>query len=528
MKIILSRKGFDSAAGGHPSPLFIEEGKCMSIPIPEDNDMNIIDTGITYSNLFFDDGVTYADVMNDLGIKGFDDRYVHLDPDLNHDALKNRKNGWRGIFGQCSTAQSHLANQKVEKGDLFLFFGWFRDVKKINGKYSFINGTDKQVIWGYLQVGEIESICEKAEYEEWKLAHPHYVYRQSTNNTAYIAREKLSFNDSIPGFGCLKYDKSLALTYDGQDKRSLWKLPRFFHPQYNTKMSFHEKLADKSGNPVWQLYDDCCLLQTVGRGQEFVTTGNAEVEEWARNLILNNNEGKNGASGKKSGRAEKGSKFYFQNHMISSKDELSEMIIAASPSLQAFVDDKSKIDWKSPLESEDFREYRDDFLDVLALDQKALNEAKAKLKDFWPKNGPQWDGLAVVNGAYGQRGLLLVEAKAYPGETKSDLRAECDESVRKIESSISRVQGYYEIQPNNWTKNCYQMGNRIAYLYFMNEILNIPAWLVLINFIDGDFKRTELNQWLAHYNKLYRSMGMHHDCKTFNRIIQVFPKGKNS
>ena len=37
MKVILSRKGFDSGAGGYASPLFIREGKFISLPIPEEN-----------------------------------------------------------------------------------------------------------------------------------------------------------------------------------------------------------------------------------------------------------------------------------------------------------------------------------------------------------------------------------------------------------------------------------------------------------------------------------------------------------
>lgn len=36
MKIILSRKGFDSKAGRYPSPLFIYEKYHVSLPIPED------------------------------------------------------------------------------------------------------------------------------------------------------------------------------------------------------------------------------------------------------------------------------------------------------------------------------------------------------------------------------------------------------------------------------------------------------------------------------------------------------------
>lgn len=73
--------------------------------------------------------------------------------------------------------------------------------KKINNKYTFINGTDKHVIWGYLQVGEIQSISEEVKYEDWKDMHPHYYYRHKTKNTAYISTEKLGFNNSMPGYG---------------------------------------------------------------------------------------------------------------------------------------------------------------------------------------------------------------------------------------------------------------------------------------------------------------------------------------
>lgn len=285
MKIILSRKGFDSGAGGYPSPLFIDEEYHVSLPIPEDIHGNSIDTGITYSDIYMKKGNTYADVMDSLGIKGFEKRYVHLDPDLNAGIKKNRDDNWRGIFGQCSTSQGHLSNQKVEEGDLFLFFGWFKDVKKINGKHEFVNKTDKQVIWGYLQVGKIDSISKEENYEEWKLSHPHYYYRNRRKNTAYIASEKLSFNSTLPGCGCLNYHKSLVLTCGEQSNRSLWKLPSFFHPQFNTKMTFHEKLISPKGKPIWQLKDDYCLLQTVARGQEFVISGNKEVEEWAKELI---------------------------------------------------------------------------------------------------------------------------------------------------------------------------------------------------------------------------------------------------
>lgn len=110
MKIILSRKGFDSSAGGYPSPLILEQNQLLSLPIPDDE----IVTGITYKDLVFNDTLSYSDIMNDLGIKGFEHKNVHLDPDLKQSTLRNRDSSWRGMFGQCNSSQSHLSNQNVE------------------------------------------------------------------------------------------------------------------------------------------------------------------------------------------------------------------------------------------------------------------------------------------------------------------------------------------------------------------------------------------------------------------------------
>ncbi|GAA0122308.1 MULTISPECIES: hypothetical protein [Clostridium] len=230
---------------------------------------------------------------------------------------------------------------------------------------------------------------------------------------------------------------------------------------------------------------------------------------------------------KNCGVATQGSRLYLQQYMVNAEDKLSEMIIAASPSLLIFAENKSNIDWKSPLEKcskGEFYEYRDDFLEVLNLEDERYKKAKENLREFWPKNGPQWDGLAVVNGINGEKGFLLVEAKAHLDETKSDLKAVSNQSINKIKKSISRTQEYYGIETNDWTKNYYQLGNRIAYLYFMNEILKIPTWLVLINFTDGEYKKTELYEWLKHYNQIYTSMGINLNSKLLNNIIQIFIK----
>ena len=63
-----------------------------------------------------------------------------------------------------------------------------------------------------------------------------------------------------------------------------------------------------------------------------------------------------------------------------------------------------EIEWLSPLESDCFAEYRDtQFLERLSVSLDCR-----PLKDFWPKKGPQWDGLARTSGGR----LLLLEAKA--------------------------------------------------------------------------------------------------------------------
>ncbi|HZK55524.1 MAG TPA: hypothetical protein VFC84_15230 [Desulfosporosinus sp.] len=227
----------------------------------------------------------------------------------------------------------------------------------------------------------------------------------------------------------------------------------------------------------------------------------------------------------KSGKADQGSRLYLQEYMAHAKDELSEFIIAASPSLLAFMEGKTKIEWKSPLAKDDFYEYRDDFLKVLGLEQETYQEANHRLIAFWPKIGPQWDGLAIVEGNNREIGLLLVEAKAHITETKSSLKAESQVSIDLINQSIAIAQGYYGLEETKWTQNYYQLGNRIAFLYFMNEILHIPTWLVLLNFTDGAYKTTSRGEWLAHYHEIYRDMGINYANHTLlNYVIQVFPQ----
>lgn len=275
MKIILSRKGFDSSNGGYPSPI-LPNGKMVSLPIPQED-------SLSYSDLEVDDGLTYYELMEQLGpykkLKNSQheklrvDTRCHLDPDLCRNTIA-RKSDWRPCFGQMGSAQGHLEKEKVGIGDLFLFFGWFRKARIQNSKYEFDRSErDIHVIFGYLQIGEIERVDANFDVPEWMSYHPHTDSRSKEEhlNTIYIARPNLSWDSHLPGAGRFEFNESLILTKKGLS-RSKWCLPSFFK---EAKISFHNK--------AWREKDE--YFQSVGRGQEFVVGDNEKVEEWAKGLI---------------------------------------------------------------------------------------------------------------------------------------------------------------------------------------------------------------------------------------------------
>lgn len=134
MRLILSRKGFDSSPtfGRCASPI-LPDGQMLSLPIPHD------DSRVTYSDLrprALDVGQIVADLTNNPLSA---DRSAHLDPDLEESA-RTRREEWRPAFGQDSTAQRHLARQGVGPDDLFLFFGWFKQVESCAGTWKVHRG----------------------------------------------------------------------------------------------------------------------------------------------------------------------------------------------------------------------------------------------------------------------------------------------------------------------------------------------------------------------------------------------------
>ena len=228
MKVILSRKGFDSANGGIPSPI-MPDGTMLLMPIP------MAEEKVTYSYVQWN-GLSYAELLHQLA-PGKEYDKCHLDPDIRDNRIKHVKN-WVPAFGQLGAAQGKLRNAGIEPGDLILFFGWFRKTIKtaqgyrfaLKEKNDFYAGNDLQVIFGYMQIGEIITDREKIKKYHW---HPHAtdVHMRDKNNTLYLPAEKLSFLPSLKGYGTLDFRKDRVLTKEGCT-RATWNEYPFLMPEH--------------------------------------------------------------------------------------------------------------------------------------------------------------------------------------------------------------------------------------------------------------------------------------------------------
>ena len=111
MKIILSRKGFDSANGGIPSPI-MPDGTLLSMPIPSDDNAS-------YDELVYN-GITYSQILHQIAPHQKFEQ-CHVDPDIRSNCRIEYPQNWVPAFGQIGAAQGVLNNANVEVGDIFLF-----------------------------------------------------------------------------------------------------------------------------------------------------------------------------------------------------------------------------------------------------------------------------------------------------------------------------------------------------------------------------------------------------------------------
>ena len=267
MRITFSRKGFDSAAGGIPNPI-LPDGTLLSLPIPSARD------GVRYDELSYG-GRTYYEIIRSLAPRTRIQASTtcHLDPDIREGVIARDK--WVPAFGQTGSSLMHLFNQGVGIGDLFLFFGWYRQIELFNGCLRFVpNAPDLHIIYGYLQIGSIIKCKDDLPIE--LMSHPHAAdFRwESMRNALFLPADSLSLDKSLPGYGCLNYSPNRVLTKPGC-KRRVWNLPSFFR---EIPISYNRAAWKEDG------------FYSALRGQEFVFEANDKALEWVKSIIRNNSD----------------------------------------------------------------------------------------------------------------------------------------------------------------------------------------------------------------------------------------------
>jgi hypothetical protein len=138
------------------------------------------------------------------------------------------------------------------------------------------------------------------------------------------------------------------------------------------------------------------------------------------------------------------------------------------------VEPAENITWLSPIESDDYAEYRDDAF----IKRLGLKDLQIPLSKFWLAGGPQWDGIGKTD-----RGkVFLVEAKAHIREAvSSPTGARSSDSTQLINASLKAVKEYIGSKSAaDWSSLFYQYDNRLAHLYFLRVLNGINAYMIFL------------------------------------------------
>lgn len=237
MRIIFSRKGFDSSAGGCPSPIL--DGRPVSLPIPTSRRSNT-----TYGDLGLGE-LVHRTTRGRLNASAL----CHDDP-MFADGLC-----W---FGQVGAAQGHLRRQGVGPGDVFLFFGLFSDP---------VDDQCHHRIFAYLKVaccGSPDIVRWHADWREPPRPHPHFEAGWNGNNTIYHG----------PAAVARAAPAALRLTTPDAPL-NLWTVPPWLRAH---GLTYHDKGSRWIGRTQ---------LDSARRGQEFVCEigDNEEAHRWLAGII---------------------------------------------------------------------------------------------------------------------------------------------------------------------------------------------------------------------------------------------------
>ncbi len=161
----------------------------------------------------------------------------------------------------------------------------------------------------------------------------------------------------------------------------------------------------------------------------------------------------------------------------------------------------SRLQWLSPRRDDQWAEYRDDSF-LARIGRADLIDALAA---FWPKRGPQWDGLATD----GAGRLFLLDSRAH----LSELHSNCQfgpPARELIENSMESVKKAWGAESTaDWLMGYHQHAARLAHLQFLRD-QQIDAVLVFIYFTHDPEEHgpCAMADWKAHSRELATHLGL--------------------
>jgi hypothetical protein len=313
MKIILSRKGFDGATGGVPSPILSGADDTLfqiSLPIPLEGRSTCSFEDITRAGLNLRELAEHlicgprrnarAAHLHEL------DYGAHLDPDLLAGDLQ-RRDDWRPAFGQNGGPERYLANHDVggidggRLGDrpLFLFFGLYRRAVH-DHRWLFERQAPRvHAVFGWLQVERkllLTPEIREAGAGDWlgqhaHVANPYYDLHQP--NALYAAPRPGGSTDNlwlgdrqvggVPAAGVFsRYCPGIHDLTAAGAPASRWRLPACFRSAQGMILPL------RAGR--WRDDGDALAVDTHFRWQELVfESGDAADEgalfEWIEAIV---------------------------------------------------------------------------------------------------------------------------------------------------------------------------------------------------------------------------------------------------
>lgn len=192
------------------------------------------------------------------------------------------------------------------------------------------------------------------------------------------------------------------------------------------------------------------------------------------------------------GRGKKGSKYWIQT-LINLENGKN-----LTKSIQEIDSDIVSIEWKSPLSNQNYKELKTNDID----------DINKHILEFWPGNGPWWDGVGIATTDK-EDVIILVEAKAHTKETKSKCSAKSEVSIDKIKKALEYTHSKLasnEYDEKVWLDEYYQLANRLAFLVYLKE-QGVNVKLLLLNIVnDKTHISTSKSDWDRHNQNVFKLM----------------------